>query len=46
MVKQQTGDYADATTVSGVLTDSVTNSPIPGEQVDADLNITRPARDD
>ena len=32
-VHPATGDYADATTVSGVLTDSVTNAPIAGEPV-------------
>ncbi len=38
MVNAATGDYADATTVSGVLTDSVTNAPITGEQVTLTLN--------
>jgi hypothetical protein len=37
-VHSATGDYADATTVSGVLTDSVTNQPIGGEQVSLSLN--------
>ncbi|HEX3333173.1 MAG TPA: Ig-like domain repeat protein [Acidimicrobiales bacterium] len=37
-VHTATGDYADATTVSGVLTDSVTNAPIPGEPLTFSLD--------
>ena len=40
MVNSATGDFADATTVSGVLTDSVTNAPISGEPVTLKLNGT------
>ena len=40
MVNSATGDFADATTVSGVLTDSVTNAPIAGEPVTLKLNGT------
>ena len=38
MVNSATGDFADATSVSGVLTDSVTNAPIAGEPVTLTLN--------
>ena len=38
MVNPATSDYSDATTVSGVLTDSVTNAPIAGEPVTLQLN--------
>ncbi len=38
MVTAAKGDYADATTVSGVLTDSVTNSPIGEEPITLSLN--------
>ena len=41
MVNSATGDFADATSVSGVLTDSVTNAPIAGEPVTLTLNGTR-----
>jgi hypothetical protein len=37
-VHTATGDYADATTVTGTLTDSLDNSPIAGEQVTLSLN--------
>jgi hypothetical protein len=37
-VHSATGDYADATTVWGVLTDSVTNQPISGESVTLSLD--------
>ena len=40
MINPATSDYADATTVSGVLTDSVTNVPLPGEPVTFQLNGT------
>ncbi len=40
MVNSATGDYSDATQVSGVLTDSVTNAPIPNEPVTLTLNGT------
>ena len=33
MVSSATGDFSDATTVTGVLTDAITNAPISGEQV-------------
>ncbi len=39
-VHSATSDYADATTVSGVLTDTVTNHPISGEAVA--LSLERP----
>ncbi len=32
-VSSASGDYSDATTVTGVLTDTITNAPIPGEPV-------------
>jgi hypothetical protein len=37
-VHSATGDFADATTVSGTLTDSLDNSPIAGEPVTLTLN--------
>ena len=37
-VKSATGDYADATTVSGVLTDTLSGNPIPGEKVTLSLD--------
>ncbi|HUE07331.1 MAG TPA: hypothetical protein VMP41_07875, partial [Acidimicrobiales bacterium] len=37
-VTSATGDYADATTVSGVLTDTLSGQPIPNEQVTLSLN--------
>lgn len=37
-VHAATGDYSDATTVSGVLTDKVTGQPIPNEPVTLQLN--------
>ena len=37
-VHSSTGDYSDATTVTGVLTDSVTNRPISGESVTLTLD--------
>ncbi len=40
MVNSATGDYSDATQVSGVLTDSVTNAPIRNEPVTLTLNGT------
>ena len=40
MVNAATGDFADTTTVSGVLTDTVTNTPIVGEPVTLKLNGT------
>ena len=40
MVNPATSDYSDSTTVSGVLTDSVTNAPIAGEPVTLKLNGT------
>ncbi len=40
MVNSATSDFSDATTVSGVLTDSVTNAPIAGEPVTLTLNGT------
>ena len=39
-VSSATGDFADATTVSGVLTDTLTNAPIAGEPVTLALNGT------
>ena len=33
MVNPATNDFSDATSVSGVLTDSVTNAPVAGESV-------------
>ncbi len=39
-VNPATSDYSDATTVSGVLTDGVTNAPISGEPVILTLNGT------
>ncbi len=38
LINAATGDYADSTLVSGVLTDSVTNAPIVGEPVTLTLN--------
>ncbi len=38
MVRTGTSDYSDATTVSGVLTDAVTNAPVAGELVTLRLN--------
>ena len=40
MVNPATSDYSDSTTVSGVLTDSVTNAPVAGEPVTLQLNGT------
>ena len=40
MVNPATSDYSDATTVSGMLTDSVTNAPVSGEPVTFQLNGT------
>ena len=40
MVNSATGDYSDSTQVSGVLTDSVSNAPIPNEPVTLMLNGT------
>jgi hypothetical protein len=39
-VQSATSDYADATTVSGVLTDTLTTTPIVGEPVTLKLNNT------
>ena len=39
-VSSATGDFADATTVSGVLTDTLTNTPVGGEPVTLALNST------
>jgi hypothetical protein len=39
-INPATSDYSDSTTVSGVLTDSVTNAPISGEPVTFQLNGT------
>ncbi len=39
-VNTGTSDYSDATSVSGVLKDAVTNAPIPGEPVTLQLNGT------
>ncbi len=39
-VNPATSDYSDSTTVSGVLTDSVTNAPVSGEPVTFKLNGT------
>ena len=41
MVNPATSEYSDATTVSGVLTDSVTNAPIAGEPVTFDAQRHR-----
>jgi hypothetical protein len=38
MVSSATGDFSDATTVTGVLTNSITNAPISGEQVHLTLD--------
>ncbi len=40
MVNPATSDFSDSTTVSGVLTDSVTNAPVAGEPVMLQLNGT------
>ena len=37
-VHSATGDFSDATTITGTLTDSLSNNPIPGEQVTLSLN--------
>ncbi|MDR3661923.1 MAG: Ig-like domain repeat protein, partial [Mycobacterium sp.] len=40
MVNSATSDFADSTTVSGVLTDSITNTPIANEPITFTLNGT------